>query len=171
MRLWNVDAKAVGDSTMVEAQGIVSPENPQDSGVRSIKVTQKVDGYGGLWTIVPRYDFFDRRTDIRVAYGTEDTVIAVDASPDTMDAKLTVSQRLGYDQSITPSITTTGVAELEYRRDVADGTVTATYKPYNAVNVKWEDGMWEANFNAPLDGLVRPNQGVRVNVRRRIDFD
>ena len=168
LRNWNVDLKAVGDTTMVELQGSCDTDI-QDVALRSIKVTQKIDGYGGLWTIVPRYNFPFRRTDVRVAYGTEDTVIAVDAS-DSMDAKLTVSQRLGYDHSFTPSITSQGDLELEYRRDTSDGSVTATYKPYDSANVKWEEGPWQANFKAPLEGLFRPTQGVQMNIRRSVDF-
>lgn len=162
-----IDIAASGDSTSVLLKGGADTSAPALA-VNSLGLTQRLSGLGGSWTVAPRYNVDARKPDIRVVYGTEDTVVAVDAAPDKQ--KITISQRLGADNTITPSVSSAGELELEYRHDLGDGSLTASFKPDDSFQLGWSDGEWQANFKAPVQGLYRFNSGVQMNIRRTVDL-
>ena len=158
--------QANSPSTALQVQGSLNAEVNELS-VSSLKVSQKVDGLGGTWTFIPRYNVPANKADITVAYGFQDTVIAIDA--DMKKQKVTVSQQIGTDNQISPSVTTDGDVELEFRRNIMNGALTTSFKPNSHVSFRWEDGPWVADFKAPMEGLSFP-EGVKMNVRRAFEI-
>lgn len=117
--------------------------------VSNVKVSQSVDAFGGSLKVSPSYNIANGRGDVTVSYGIEGTTVTVDANEDTQ--KLTVEKEFG-DNLVAPSISTTGDVTLSLSRSIEKGTVSATIKPNDSVNLKWEDGKWSANLNAPMEG-------------------
>lgn len=159
-----VDLRASSAGTSLQIQGSLDVDNTVVE-VGNVKLTQKLKGLGGSWTVAPRYNVKSSKSDLAVAYGIQDTVISIDAALDRQ--KIRVSQTIG-DNQVSPSISTEGEVELEYRRNIGTGAVTAAIKPNSHIGVKWEDGPWVADFQAPMDGMTFTD-GVKMNVRRRVD--
>jgi hypothetical protein len=129
--------------------------------VSSVKLTQSVDGLGGAWTVIPQYNLDSGKGDVKVAYGIAGATVTVDAAGDSQ--KVTVSKQFGEKNRIAPSISTKGDVELEYSRSIASGSLTTTIKPNNSINVKWQDGNWAANLNAPMAG-IEFKEGAKLSV-------
>jgi len=166
--LFDLQASSGISGTAVQVKGAVDIENTSTV-ISSIKVAQKREIMGGEVTVVPRYNVVARKADISVAYGIDDTVVAVDASSDKQ--RVTVSQRIGINNAITPSVTSEGEVEIEYRRQLPSGSVAATLRPDEFLEIQWEDGPWQASIKAPIEGLYRfSDEGVKVNFKRKIDF-
>lgn len=169
LNTWGVDLRAVGagGSTALQATGAASLAATYAE-VSNLKLTQKVNGLGGSWTLIPRFNVRSRKADMTVAYAIEDTVVIVDAASNKQ--KVTINQRIGENNAVSPSITTDGEVDFEYRRSLASGSLSATVKPNDSINLKWEDGPWEANFKVPMEGFHKlRDHGVKVNVRRNVD--
>lgn len=135
----------------------------------TIKVTQKIDaGDVGKFTVVPKYNFGSSKADVKVSFARDDTVVTVDADLDKQ--KLTLSQAIGDNNVIVPSITSDGDVELEYTRSIGTGALTAGYKPDSYVGLTYEDGPWSATVTAPITGLYKPT-GVKpsFSIRRSVD--
>lgn len=164
---WDLDLKAVGDTSTLQVKGGVNTVSPVAS-VSELKVTQEVSGLGGYWAVTPRYNVPARRADVRVVYGLDDTRISLDATGDQQ--KLTVSRLLGNDVVVSPSVTTKGDIELEYRRNLATGSLAAQYKPNDSLTLLWEDGPWQAILRAPMKGAYKLQEGIKVNIRRDVDL-
>mmetsp|Transcript_46771 Transcript_46771/g.141683 ORF Transcript_46771/g.141683 Transcript_46771/m.141683 type:complete len:88 (-) Transcript_46771:81-344(-) len=84
------------------------------------------------------------------------------------DQTLTVSRQVTDDDTIAPSISSSGDVSLQWKRSLDAGQITTTLKPSDSVNVKWEDGAWTANIEAPMDGMSV--EDMNVSVKRKIDF-
>jgi hypothetical protein len=167
MNSLDLDIRADSGSTALQVTGNANAENI-DMQVGSVKVSQKIDALGGSWVLSPRYNVQAKKADVTVAYGFQDTVVSIDANLDKQ--KVTIRQNIGDMNQVAPSITTDGKVELEYRRSVLTGTVTTTVKPDEFVGVVWQDGPWQANVKAPLDGgIAGLRSGVQVNIRRVVD--
>jgi hypothetical protein len=167
MNSLDLDLRADSGSTALQVTGNANAENI-DVQVGSLKVSQKIDALGGSWVVSPRYNVQAKKADVTVAYGFQDTVVSIDANLDRQ--KVTIRQNIGDMNQVAPSFTTDGKVELEYRRSVLTGTVTTTVKPDEFVGVVWQDGPWQANVKAPLDGgLAGLKGGVQVNIRRVVD--
>lgn len=162
-----IDLLAKGASTAVEVKASSDVDRPSLF-ISSLALTQTVMGLGGVWTIIPRYNIPGRKADLKLSYGLEDTMVVLDASADRQ--KITLAQRIGENNAISPSITTDGKVELEYHRALDNGSsLTTRFKPNEAVEAEWKDGPWTATFRAPMDGIVF-NDGVEVNVRRTVEI-
>lgn len=132
--------------------------------ISNVKVSRRMDVMDGELTIVPSYNVAARKVDVNFAYEMEDTIVELDVAPSKQI--LTVSQRLG-DNVVTPSITTDGEFDLQYRRSLPSGSLTATYKPNDSVEVEWEDGPWQATVTTPMDGFYKAD-GFKINFRRNV---
>lgn len=163
-----IDLRADCGSTALQVTG--SATNAADAvevQVGTVKVSQKVDALGGSWTLVPRYNVVSNKGDLMVAYGFEDTVVTVDTNLNK--SKVTVRRNIGDNNQVAPSISTAGDVELEYRRAVLTGTVTTKVNA-DTVGVSWQDGPWQANVKAPLDGgLDGLRDGAQFSFRRLVD--
>ena len=133
--------------------------------VKNLKLTQDVEALGGRWKLSPSYDLKSRLTGVGIDYSFQGTVFSLSA--DKRKQKLKILQPLDEKSSICPTVSTTGDVELEYKRAVLDGTVTATYKPNDSLKLKWQDGPYVASFKAPLDGYYKTS-GVKFDLRRAI---
>jgi hypothetical protein len=175
---YGVDLQLVGESTSFQANGIVNTYSSRAVTLEDVKVSQRFGGIGrgwdGMWTIVPRYNFPTRRTDVRVAYAMEDAMVTVDASRDKQTVTLT--RRVNDNDVFINTVSTDREVEIEYRHSLGgyydgDGTLSAIYKRDDSLTVQWEDGPWQASIRAPMDGLYTfSDGGVKLNIRRSIDL-
>ena len=110
------------------------------------------------------------RGDVVVSYDAGGAGVRVVASPDST-GEITVSQNvMGPDNVLSPSIPTGGDMSLRWDRNLKDGgSLTTTVAPGDSVGVRWTDGPWVADVNAPLEGFFSPGE-VKDSVRRKVDF-
>lgn len=142
-----------------------------DFSVDKVKAVQAVDTAVGAVVAAPSYDLGSKKGDLSLAFARDDaSSIQVDVNTDK-DVKVTLSQRLGNNHVVKPSLTNDGQFELDYDAKVAHGTITTTYKPDHHINVNWSDGPWQANFLAPMSGYYGVNNGVKVSVKTKVDID
>lgn len=140
-------------------------------GVSKVKAVQSVDALGGSLILAPSYDLAKSKGDLSVAFAKDsDSNVQVDVDSEG-GAKLSLMQRVGDNHVLRPSITKSGDFELNYDTQTDFGKVTTTYKPNSYVNVKWSDGPWQANFNAPMDGYYNMKEGVKISVKTRMDVN
>ena len=127
---------------------------------------------GGRLVVSSRYDgaaegssSSSSRGDVVVSYDAGGTGLRVVASPDGT-GEITVSQNvMGPDNVLSPSITTRGDISLRWDRDLKDGgSLTTTVAPGDSVGVRWTDGPWVADVNAPLEVFFSPGE-VKVSIR------
>jgi hypothetical protein len=162
----DVDLQAVAGSTALQVKGKASTSSKSGK-ISNLKLAQKLRALGGVFTLVPQYNLDTQKPDLRIAYGIVDTTVVIDASLGKQ--KITLSQRIGDKKSVTHSITTDGDVELEYSRALANGILTTIFRPNDSLDLKWQDGPWQATCSAPLTGLRKFKDGIKVNVRRSVD--
>jgi hypothetical protein len=139
--------------------------------VDKVKAVQALDTPAGSIVASPSYNLGSKKGDLSLAYAKDDaSSIQLDISTDK-DYKVTLTQRLGDNHVIKPSITSDGQFAVDYDVKNDYGTITTTYKPNSHVNVKWSDGPWQANFMAPMGGYYKLNDGVKVSVKTKVDVD
>jgi hypothetical protein len=144
---------------------------PKTCTVSKFNAAQTVDVLGGALKVSPRYSVDSSTGDVSVAYARDNTQsIQLDVDSRS-NAKLSLMQKLGSSHVLKPSITSKGQFEMDYEASVDKGKVTTTYKPDHYVNVKWADGPWQANFNAPMHGFYGFEQGVKVSVKTKVDVN
>jgi len=115
----------------------------------------------GKITVSPRYNVDNKKADVGVSYAISGTSVGVDSS----NRKITVAQVVGGNTLVVPSITTNGDFDLAVQRNFDGiGKITASIKPNSAVNIRWEDGPWIADLNAPMDGFKF--KGIDVSYKR-----
>lgn len=137
--------------------------------VRWAQVIENPFGTAGTWTVIPQYHLSDRRGDLKIAYTFEDesTTIELDtstSSPNRLSVIQKISDENDADQ-ISPSFTTEGDVELEYRKQLGKGILTTRFKPNKFLHVRWEEGPWEASLQAPMEG-VHFTEAPKLNLRR-----
>ena len=139
--------------------------------ISKVKAVQSVSVLDGTFIVAPSYDLASSKGDISVAYGRDSSSnVQVDVDTDG-GGKLSLMQRVGDSHVLRPSITKSGQFEMNYDTRLDYGTVTTTYKPDNYVNVKWSEGPWQANFNAPMDGYYSMKEGVKISVKTKVDVN
>jgi hypothetical protein len=132
-----------------------------------VQMTKDIDTLGGTVTITPKYDLQSSTPDVMVGYAYEKTNFQIDAQ----SKKLTVAHSFANNQNISPSVNAAGDFSLSYSRDVDNGRLTTTWTPNDSVKLKWSDGEWETTVRAPIEGYYKPNAGVKVNMKRKVDVD
>ena len=122
--------------------------------------------------MAPTYDLGASKGDLSLAFAMDgSSSIQVDVNTNKQ-AKLSLSQRLGSNHVIKPSITNSGQFEMDYSTTAMDlGTITTTYKPKHHVNIKWSDGPWQADFNIPMEGYYNLQDGVKISVKTKVDIN
>jgi hypothetical protein len=183
VRGWNLKAKVDAESDNlnsvdfdVQADGgptslLLRAAGNVDAKAKSVEVTevglkQSFDAPGGDLSFAPNYNIASRKADVRVEYAVDDTRITVDADMDKQ--KVTVARRINSENSIAPSITSDGDVELEYRRVIRDGVLTANYRPNDSTSFKYEEGPWVAKADVPMDGFYKLSSGTKFSIRRSI---
>lgn len=165
----DVDLKCDAPSdTLLEMKATVGPKT---FSVSEVKATQTFDAIGGAFMVSPTYSVGSATGDVKVAYAKDNTQsIQIDVDTNN-NAKLSLMQKVADGHVLKPSITTKGQFEMEYETSIDKGKVSTTYKPNHYVNVKWSDGPWVANFNAPMDGYYNFKEGVKVSVKTKVDVN
>jgi len=172
---WGVDLQAATTSTAFQVQAKVSVDASAKSSIAKckadwklckVKMSQKAKLGGTAWAVSPCYDVQSGQPDVSVSCGVQNTIVTVDANPDGQ--KVTVSQKLGDNNFLKPSVTNAGDVELEYSRTLpTGGSLTATVQPYietGAMALEYNDGPWSATAKAPLSRLT----DVQLNIRRTV---
>lgn len=122
---------------------------------------------GGKLKINPRYDLRNKVLDATIGYSFRDTSLNVDSQ----SKKLTISQNVGKNNRIIPSIII-GKRDfsLSYCRDLQEGgQVMTTWKPDDCISIQWTDGGWDAIIRAPIEGYYKTNGGVKVSMKQNVD--
>jgi hypothetical protein len=132
-----------------------------------VQVTKDIDTLGGTVTINPKYDIQSSTPDVKVGYAFDNTNFQIDAQ----SKKLTVAHSFANNQKISPSVNAAGDFSISYARDVDNGRLTTTWTPNDSVKLQWSDGEWETTVRAPIEGYYKPNAGVKVNMKRKLDVD
>jgi hypothetical protein len=132
------------------------------------KVTVAKRLLGNTLTVAPTYDFTSQEAEVGFVYsGLADTIFELDTTTKGPQM-LTVSQKIGDNNRIIPSITTAGDVEIEYRRAVEGGMIAANLKPNKSVTLKWNDGPWLATLEAPMIGLEIYSSDVKIAFKRDV---
>lgn len=132
---------------------------------RGVNIRTSIEAPKGKVTLSPRYNVGNKKADIGVSYAVAGTSVSIDSA----SKKVTLAQVVGGKTLVIPSITPNGDLDVTVQRNFEGfGRVTAAIKPNSAVNVKWEDGPWVANMNAPMNGFKF--DGVDVSFKRKVDL-
>lgn len=119
--------------------------------MKGLQFKKAFSAFGGKLSLNPRYAVDSRSPDVGAAYSVGGTSVAID----TAGSKLTVSQKLGENNIITPTVNTDGVWSLAYTRQVTDsGSLTTTYKPDTSLKFEFRDGPWVGSLVSPVDGYI-----------------
>mmetsp|Transcript_46770 Transcript_46770/g.141679 ORF Transcript_46770/g.141679 Transcript_46770/m.141679 type:complete len:247 (-) Transcript_46770:81-821(-) len=161
----DVDVRASNDDLDLGLKMLATAGS--ESSVNKLEVSKGFDDVlDGKISINPRYDVQSSSADVVLSYESEKNGAKLVASMD--DQTLTVSRQVTDDDTIAPSISSSGDVSLQWKRSLDAGQITTTLKPSDSVNVKWEDGAWTANIEAPMDGMSV--EDMNVSVKRKIDF-
>ena len=168
--LWDLDLEARGGPTdlTVTARGNVDLSS-QTGELLEVGLRQSFEAPGGDLSLFPRFIFAKRMTDVRIEYQHEDTRIQIDADMDSQ--RISLAHSFDENNSFSPSIRSDGEIELEYRRAIGDGVMTANYKPNHSTIIKYEDGPWVANVDIPMDGYFKFGGGPKLNIRRSVSLE
>lgn len=139
--------------------------------VSTVKAVQTLDAAGGTVIAAPTYDVGSSKGDLSLAYARDKSQsVQLDVNTDK-DVRISLMQRLGSNHVIRPSITNSGQFEFDYETRVELGTITTTYKPNHHINIKFADGPWQANLNAPMEGYWGLEGGCKVSVKTKVDVN
>jgi hypothetical protein len=169
-----IDLQAASDESLLQVTGLANVDSRggifyrnNNVIVNQVRVTQQVRGLGGDWTIAPSYNVQAEQARLGITLDLRDTILKMDASTEL--TRFTVSQKIGLNNAIVPSITTDGDYEIEYRRAFSAGTLAVNWRPDDSITMKWREGVWQATVQAPISGY-RMDRGVSVNLRRSVDI-
>jgi len=165
---WDVNLQASNRETFFQFTGstnFVYSSRPIKATM--VKMSQRFKGMQGYWQLSPRYNFEGRKPAVTVSYSVSDTSVTVDAERERQ--KVTVSQRVTPRDIFTPSVTTNGRVEFEYRRLLPQGSLGAAFRPDDSVELDWKDGQFQASIKAPMQGYYTFREGVKINIRRSVE--
>mmetsp|Transcript_19754 Transcript_19754/g.48539 ORF Transcript_19754/g.48539 Transcript_19754/m.48539 type:complete len:167 (+) Transcript_19754:391-891(+) len=160
----SLDIRASGFGTDAQLQGSVDTK-AKTASVSKIQVAKTVDALGGTLQVNPSLDVPSSSVGAKVGYAVDNTSVQVDS----IAKKITVAHCFGQD-TIAPSVKASGELSLSYSRTLPQGTLTTNWTPSESFDVTWNDGEWLTTFKVPIDGLIKANQGVKVNMKRTYDF-
>lgn len=145
---------------------IVADTESKKGSISKIQVSKTVEALGGSLQVNPSYNVPSSAVGAKIGYSLDNTSVQVDSTA----KMITVSHSFGKD-TVSPSVTTSGDFSLSYSRTLPEGTLTTSWTPDESIAVTWNDGEWQTTFKAPIDGLAKANQGIKVNMKRSIDFN
>jgi len=127
-----------------------------------------VDAIEGKISVKPSYDIKSNSGDVAIKLTTDKSFVEVKGSKS--EQKLTVSRKVTENQRIAPSLTSDGKVALEWEASLSGkNSLLTKLEPKEKINIKWTDGPWIADVNAPLnDGFKLEN--VDVSLKRKVEF-
>merc|ERR1712072_786851 len=165
---WGVSARAdISKDDMSNADVEVNADNSSDD--ISFKVLGNAGSNGFVASTVEATKGFNSKdVDVTIGYDAGKTNVEVVASKD--EQTITVSQQVDADNRVAPSFALkSGKMSVEWERNLGnDNSLTATLKPNDSIDMKWDDGAWEASINMPIDG--NSISGANVSVKRDVNF-
>jgi hypothetical protein len=163
-----------------------------------VEATKGLDIDGARVTFNPRYDLGTELADVVVSYDNGSTNVQLTASADNQEVSATHNmgdtivgvtasadnQEVSLDHTmdktnikLTASVDNQEVTIRQQIDDISvawerslgdDGSLIATLKPNESLDVEWNDGDWTANVNCGLDGINV--DGANVSIKRDITF-
>jgi len=143
-----------------------------DNGSTNVKLTASAENQ----EVEAKHNMGD--TTIGVTASADSQEVTLDHTMDNTNIKLTASadnqevtirQQLDDNNAIAPTINNSGDISVAWERNLGDdGSLTATLKPNDSLDVEWNDGDWTANVNCGLDGVNV--DGANVHIKRDISF-
>lgn len=135
--------------------------------VKGIQYKKAFGALGGKLSLNPRYSVAGNSPDVGVGYTAGGTSVGIDTAGST---KLTVRQRLGENNVVAPTVSTSGDWSLAYTRQMTDsGALTTTYKPNTSLKLEYKDGPWVGSLVSPVDGYVNFGK-MGVTLKRSVDI-
>jgi hypothetical protein len=177
---WGVSARADIDAQNLDSAELEIDANNKDNdlsvnmlatagrdfNVRSVQATKGFDANGARVTVTPRLDLENDDRDVEVNYTNDKTSVKLMASASGQE--VTISQQVDDDNRIAPTVNSNGDLSVEWERRLSDGSLTATLKPNESLDVEWRDAAWTANVNMPIDGTNI--NGANVSIKRDVNF-
>ena len=138
--------------------------------VTEIGMEQPVDWRGVTADIATKYDLDRQKADLAVVYSVRDgSVVTVEVDSENKQ-QLSVCQQIGKRHELTPTVSSKGDMELEYKFNTESaGALTTIYNPKRALTLKYERGMWMSDLTVPVRDFYKPQQGTRFSVRRSLE--
>lgn len=126
----------------------------------------------GRLTINPRYYFPSQGTggyvDAIMTYDRDDVDTSVQLYAKREFQRLTIARKVGEDVIISPSISSSGKINVEWRHNIGRSSVIANFSPRENINVKWTDGSVGLNIEVPIEnGKI---ESTKVSIRKKIQF-
>ena len=180
---WGVSARAdISKDDMSNADVEVNADNSSDDisfkvlgnagsngfVASTVEATKGFNSKDARVTVTPTLDVASKDVDVTIGYDAGKTNVEVVASKD--EQTITVSQQVDADNRVAPSFALkSGKMSVEWERNLGnDNSLTATLKPNDSIDMKWDDGAWEASINMPIDG--NSISGANVSVKRDVNF-
>merc|ERR1712072_431249 len=160
---WGVSARAdISKDDMSNADVEVNADNSSDD------ISFKVLGNAGSNSFVASTVEATKGFNSKDARVTVTPTLEVVASKD--EQTITASQQVDADNRVAPSFALkSGKMSVEWERNLGnDNSLTATLKPNDSIDMKWDGGAWEASINMPIDG--NSISGANVSVKRDVNF-
>lgn len=127
----------------------------------------------GRLTINPRYCFPSHPdtggyVDAIMTYDRDDVDTSVQLYANRKFQRLTIARKVGEDVVISPSISSSGKINVQWRHNIGDSSVIANFSPRENINVKWKDGSVGLNIEVPIaNGKI---ESTKVSIRKKIQF-
>merc|ERR1711981_1528109 len=156
---WGVSARAdISKEDLSNADVEVNADNSSDD------ISFKVLGNAGS------NGFVASTVEATKGFNSKDARVTVTPTLDVASKDVDVT--IGYDAGnrVAPSFALkSGKMSVEWERNLGnDNSLTATLKPNDSIDMKWDDGAWEASINMPIDG--NSISGANVSVKRDVNF-
>ena len=137
--------------------------------VDGIQATKGLDVPGGRLAVTPKLDLANDDKNVELCYDRDAGKTNVRLTASASDQTVTVSQEVGDNNRVSPSISSNGDMSLAYERRLSDdSSLTATLKHNDNLNVEWKDADWTANVQMPVEGTSLGT--ASVNIKRDVSF-
>ena len=126
-------------------------------------------------TINPRYYFPSQGTttggyvDAIMTYDRDDVDTSVQLYANREFQRLTIARKVGEDVIVSPSISSSGNINVQWRHNIGDSSVISNFSPRENINVKWTDGSVGLNIEVPI-GANGKIESTHVSLRKKIQF-
>lgn len=176
----NIDTVDLALETSCEEQGVylktfASVRQGQQVELRQVEVSKTYNlKPNGRLTINPRYFPSDSGSggyaDAIMTYNRDDDVdTSVQLYATRERQRLTIARKIGTDVVISPSISSNGQVNVQWRHKIGDvSSVIANFSPRENINVHWTDGSWTCDIDAPIE--ENRIESTKVSIRRKIEF-
>ena len=135
-----------------------------------IGIAQPLNLRGRIADLSTKYDMNRNLAECVVSYSVRDGSVITLGADSGNKQLLSISQRIGKHHELTPTVSTKGDMELEYKLNTdGDGVLSTNYNPKHALTLKYERWPWKSDFKIPVRDFYKVQQGARFSVRRSLE--